>query len=235
MQTYGKPIAMLDFGLLDRGTGNYVALTEKTIRDTQAKIDTMLHLTFDGFINSAFLRQGQANEFSKKSPKERKEVLASILGLDRYENIRRLASERIKQSNTYKLHLTTLNTKLEQELAQAPLIEQQLASLNVKQQEIATKEHEIVLTKKQLDVDMSLLQEKKQKLAMINYQQQQLKSEQESLGIKLKDLFAQWRSVHKQHLKKIDYATLEQQKKEMLDARTISRFCKISSHSSKNF
>ena len=109
-----------------------MALTEKTIRDTQAKIDQILHLTFDAFINSAFLRQGQANEFSKKSPKERKEVLASILGLDRYENIRRLAAERIKQTTAYKLHMSTLSAKLEQELAHEPVIEQKLKELQHK-------------------------------------------------------------------------------------------------------
>jgi len=218
MQTYGKPVAILDFGILDRATQQFVALTEKTIRDTQAKIDNMLHLTFDAFINSAFLRQGQANEFSKKSAKERKEVLASILGLDRYENIRRLASERIKQSNTYKQHLITLNTKLEQELAQAPIIEQQLQELHAKQQEITSKEQAIGLEKKQLDNDASILQEKKQKLAMTLYQQQQLINEQESVRNKLREHFAQWRSIHRQHLKKIDYASLEQQKKETLDA-----------------
>ncbi len=72
--TYGKPYAALDFGILDQLTDNVVSLTDKTIRATQEKIETMIGLDFDSFVNSAFLRQGQSNEFSKKSPKERKEI-----------------------------------------------------------------------------------------------------------------------------------------------------------------
>lgn len=218
MQTYGKPVAILDFGLFDRNTEQFISLTEKTIRDTQAKIDNMLHLTFDAFINSAFLRQGQANEFSKKTAKERKEVLASILGLDRYENIRRLAAERIKQSNTYKLHLVTLNTKLEEELAKAPIIEQQLNALTTKQQEITAQEQAIALEKKELENEAHILQEKKQKIAMVAYQQEQSKNEQENSHSKLREIFTQWRSIHKQNLKKIDYGALEHEKKEILNA-----------------
>jgi DNA repair protein SbcC/Rad50 len=75
--TYGKQYASLDFGLMQED--KFISLTNKTIRDTQAIIETTLGLDFEAFINSAFLRQGQSNEFSKKSPKERKDILGTIL------------------------------------------------------------------------------------------------------------------------------------------------------------
>lgn len=216
MQTYGKPVAILDFGLFDTANDRFVSLTEKTIRDTQAKIDQMLHLTFDAFINSAFLRQGQANEFSKKSPKERKDVLASILGLDRYETIRRLAAERIKQTSNYKMHLQTLQTKLESELAQETSIGQKLAELAHKSQEIAAHEQQLHNTKKILEQEHTRIQEKKQQIAMLLYRQQQIKEEQIIFADTLCSIRMQWRTVHKQQLAKIDYAALEQQKKERI-------------------
>ena len=79
--TYGKPYAAIDFGIIDEENDTVKPLTEKTIRGTQQKIEETIHLDYDAFINSAFLRQGQSNEFSKKSAKDRKEILANILGL----------------------------------------------------------------------------------------------------------------------------------------------------------
>ena len=225
MQTYGKPVAIVEFGLYDSAQDRFVPLTDKTIRDTQHKIDQTLHLTYDAFINSAFLRQGQANEFSKKSPKERKEVLGAILGLDQYENIRRLASERIKQTTTYKLHISTLNEKLAQELTHAPLISQKLIEVSQKQNEIATQEQQLSAAKQLFEKDTATLQDKKQELAMHVYKQQQLAQEQHTLQQQLRQLFFQWRSIHKQRLQNIDYAQLENQKKELVD--TIKNHQKI--------
>ena len=88
---YGKPHAHIDFGTLDTATDYFHALTEKTMRKTQERIDTIIGLSYDSFINSCFLRQGQSNEFSKKSPKERKEVLATILGITLTTTLRLIA------------------------------------------------------------------------------------------------------------------------------------------------
>ena len=217
MQTYGKPVTLLEFGFFDPSHDKFVPLTEKTIRDTQAKIDQMLHLTFDAFVNSAFLRQGQANEFSKKSPKERKDVLASILGLDRYEAIRRLAGERIKQTNTYKIHLSTLNTKLEQELAHATIIAQQLNALNQQQHALMQQEQSLEQEKANLYNELLANQKAQQQYALVKYQFQQLTTEQHSLRQQLQNIFNQWRTVHKQQLHAIDFSKLEQQKKDYVD------------------
>src|SRR5579862_1326554 len=72
-KTYGKPHAALDFEIFDPINQRFVSLTDKTIRTTQEKIECLIGIDFETFINSAFLRQGQSNEFSKKSPKERKQ------------------------------------------------------------------------------------------------------------------------------------------------------------------
>lgn len=218
MQTYGKPVTLLDFGLLDPATDRYVSLTEKTIRDTQAKIDSMLHLTFDAFINSAFLRQGQANEFSKKSPKERKEVLAAILGIDRYESIRKLASEKIRQTTTYKLHLTSLSQKLEQELATGPTISQQLLEVQEKQKEISKHEQQLLEQLSQLEKQALELANRKQQYTMVEYQANQLLQEQETMRIQLRELFSQWRNIHRSLLTQKNFSQLEEQKKLLIDA-----------------
>jgi exonuclease SbcC len=62
--------------------GGFKSISGNSIAQTQQKITGTLHMDYDTFVNSAFLRQGHADEFTTKRPAERKEVLASILGLD---------------------------------------------------------------------------------------------------------------------------------------------------------
>src|SRR5579863_6150601 len=111
METYGKPITVLEFGMLESESDTLIPLTDKTIRTTQEKIEQTLRLDFDSFSNSAFLRQGSSNEFSKKSPKDRKQILATILGLDQYEVIRKLATEKVKDAFNKKTVLMALQEK----------------------------------------------------------------------------------------------------------------------------
>ena len=69
-----------------------------TISETQGKIEQLVGMDYDTFINSAFLLQGRADEFTNKTPAERKAVLAAILGLDAYDRYREKA--RLMQSET---------------------------------------------------------------------------------------------------------------------------------------
>ncbi len=71
-------------------------LTEGTIKATQQKIIDTLHLSYETFVNSAFLRQGHADEFTTKGPMDRKRILADILGLAHYDLLEEKAKEKLK-------------------------------------------------------------------------------------------------------------------------------------------
>src|SRR5688572_5613299 len=73
------------------------SIGENTIRATQEKIIRLLKLDYPTFINSAFLMQGRADEFTTKSPGERKAILGEILGLDAWVSYEERAKRRIKQ------------------------------------------------------------------------------------------------------------------------------------------
>jgi DNA repair protein SbcC/Rad50 len=62
-------------------------LTRASIRETQEVLDELLGLDYATFINSAFLLQGRSDEFTKKRPNERKDILARILNLEIYERL----------------------------------------------------------------------------------------------------------------------------------------------------
>lgn len=76
----------------------YRPLTGSTQRETQATIESTLGLDYDTFINSAFLLQGRSDEFTKKRPSQRKEILASILNLSRYEALASMARDRWREA-----------------------------------------------------------------------------------------------------------------------------------------
>lgn len=73
-------------------------LSEGRIRDTQAAIETLLRMNYDTFINASFLLQGQADEFTTKSPNRRKEILSDLLGVSIWEQYREAAASRRKEA-----------------------------------------------------------------------------------------------------------------------------------------
>lgn len=83
------------------------SLTEGTIKQTQEKIIKTLRLPYEIFVNSSYLRQGHADEFTVKSASERKEILAEILGLSLYDNLEEKAKLHKRESQS-KLEITQM-------------------------------------------------------------------------------------------------------------------------------
>ena len=109
----------LEFQIQTSG-GQFRTLTQKGIRSTQALIDDYLKIDYDTFINSAYLRQGKADEFMLKKPTDRKQILADLLKLDRYEQLADRAKDSAKQ---YKLQVEVSTDNLAQAQVQLAEIE----------------------------------------------------------------------------------------------------------------
>ena len=69
-------------------------LSGSTQHETQRVVHEVVKLSYDTFVNSAFLMQGKADAFTLKSPGERKQVLAEILNLAQYDVYQERAKER---------------------------------------------------------------------------------------------------------------------------------------------
>jgi len=78
-----------------RENGKWKGLSEATILATQKKLIGLLHLDFDTFVNSAFIQQGKADEFTRKTPTQRKDVLADVLGLAQWTAYESRAKDRL--------------------------------------------------------------------------------------------------------------------------------------------
>ena len=60
-------------------------ITGNSVRETEARIREILHMDYETFINTAFLRQGDADRFTTSTPAGRKATLAEVLDLSYYE------------------------------------------------------------------------------------------------------------------------------------------------------
>ncbi len=72
-------------------------LTERTLRETQARIESTLQLDYETFVNASFFLQGKADQFSQQNAARRKEVLSSVLGLEIWETYRERTAARRKE------------------------------------------------------------------------------------------------------------------------------------------
>ncbi|MBD2464550.1 AAA family ATPase [Oscillatoria sp. FACHB-1407] len=99
------------------------SLTERNMRSTQHLILQHLKLDYETFINSAYLRQGRADEFMLKRPGERKQILADLLKLRQYDDLAEQAKERSRQLKAevtlLERNLEVITTQLEQRQALA--------------------------------------------------------------------------------------------------------------------
>ncbi|MGB3514453.1 MAG: exonuclease subunit SbcC [Microcoleaceae cyanobacterium] len=91
----------------------FKSLTQKGVRATQQTIIEHIKLDYDTFVNSAYLRQGRADEFMLKRPNERKEILANLLKLDQYDTLGEKAKD-ISRQHKAKVELLEQNLETNQ-------------------------------------------------------------------------------------------------------------------------
>ncbi|MBI4835792.1 MAG: SMC family ATPase [Candidatus Abawacabacteria bacterium] len=81
-------------------------LTDATISATQERINELIGIDYDLLISSAFLRQGDAQEFTQKSPSKRKELLATILNLERYVQWHEISKNQLREAESKQQAIT---------------------------------------------------------------------------------------------------------------------------------
>ncbi len=101
-------------------------LTSDSIRGTQQAIIDHLGLDYDTFINSAYLRQGHADEFTVQPPAQRKHVLSTVLGLDRWAVYQERAKTVLASAQGQMRELDRRLGDTEAELARRPAFEADL-------------------------------------------------------------------------------------------------------------
>lgn len=151
-----------------QGNG-FRSLSAKGVRSTQQLILDHLKLDYETFVNSAYLRQGRADEFMLKRPAERKQILADLLKLNQYDELAEQAKDKSRQFK-----------------GQVELLERNLESIRVQLQDgdaIASQQAQLEAVLNQLQSEQSASLEQLTRLQSSQHQrhtwQQQLSLQQQ--------------------------------------------------------
>jgi exonuclease SbcC len=134
-------------------TGKWRSLTSASVRQTQKQITELLRMDFDTFVNSAYLRQGKADEFTTRPPSERKQILSDILGLAYFDKLQEKAKERARE-------LKTEVELLSREISNLPTIETSL-----KEKSAVIEIHKLLLTES--EAQLSQLEAEVERVAIL--------------------------------------------------------------------
>jgi DNA repair protein SbcC/Rad50 len=167
------------------------SITGKGVRATQQLIVEHIKLDYETFVNSAYLRQGRADEFMVKRPGDRKQVLADLLKLSQYDLLAERAKEQARQIKS-----------------QMDGMEQQLVSLQTQLQPHAKTVQEQVELEATIAEIQAQMERDRQHLHHLQQQQQQRQIWEKQLN---------WQQQQHQNLHhdcqrlRQDMATLQQQ------------------------
>ena len=163
------------------------------INPTQRRINELLSMDYDTFVNSAFIVQGRADEFTQKNARQRKEVLGRILGLGRYDQLQGMArvryQEHQRQSETQQTRLGELDAELakrEDYEADLRAVDDRLALLG---SEIGNREK----AQAELEAQRLALAQTRQRVAELERTQQRVAERKQQVFAELENLREQQR------------------------------------------
>ncbi|MGF1518982.1 MAG: AAA family ATPase [Nodosilinea sp.] len=145
-------------------------LTQRGVRATQLLICRHLRLDYDTFINSAYLRQGGADDFMLKRPGDRKQILADLLKLHNYDHLAEKAKDQARQA---KAEATLRQTQLDELVAAIADYEPTLHRQAQLQQELHSLDQEQERDRDQLQALRALEQRCQGQQQQIDMQRQQ--------------------------------------------------------------
>ncbi|MBI2954322.1 MAG: SMC family ATPase [Chloroflexi bacterium] len=190
----GKNVRMqlvLDFQVCHDET--FRSIAGNSADETQKKIVETLRMEYDTFVNSAFLRQGRADEFTAKAPAKRKEVLADILGLGYYDELAERAKARVKRCQAEAADLMASVREIDRELARKPEFEAQLKAVQHElkgiENAIAGVEVEVATAKarkSELDIKARQLADLEGRIRQVKQEIGELRCEIERLGQRIR-------------------------------------------------
>ena len=185
-------LSALELHGFDPATRSYRALSGNSIRDTEAKIVQLLHMNYDTFVNSVFILQGRADEFTTRRPGERKRILSEILGLSVFDELQGRARERHARLDQEAKSIAERLHGLQQQVARKPDL---AAAVQAHRETLAGLQAEL----KEAQESLTHLQQRRnalelqqQRLQDVSRRLQQIRQEQDDLAPQL--------ALHRQHL-----------------------------------
>jgi DNA repair protein SbcC/Rad50 len=170
-----------------RTENGWKPLTEKTTRETQARIEQTLRLDFETFVNASFFLQGRADQFTQQNATRRKEVLSNILGLEMWEEYKNRTAEKRKSLEREVDEIEGRIREIDAELAEEDLRKARLAELesSLSQLMAARTVHESIL--ENIKRNATLIDEQRKMTSMLSEGLERARSAHAGLEDRLAD------------------------------------------------
>jgi len=172
--------------------GKFKSLTERKVQSTQQTIVSHLKMDYETFINSAYLRQGRADEFMLKRPSDRKQILADMLALSQYDQLAERAKDMARTSKAEAAVLENLLSHLREQIQAGEAIAPQLEILRsqlIDLQVWESRDHQRLQVVEELQNKYQIL------LQQLTWQQQQQSSLMANLTQSSRQLASQQRQL----------------------------------------
>lgn len=160
-------------------------LTEATLRATEERIRQTLRLDYETFINASFFLQGKADQFAQQRPADRKRILASILGLEVWEQYK---DEALKRRRARELELANCEGILVEYASELNEEQERIAALKTLQQEHETQNALAQASKQIVDQQRLIADRLESDKKLLEKQSAEIKRLQSELDKKLDDL-----------------------------------------------
>ena len=182
----------LELQIFSPEDGGYKTLSEEgSVRKTQESLNKLLRMNYDTFINSAFILQGRADEFTKRNARERKTILTDILGLSRYDDLAALARAQVQEAEKNQHIIQAKYEEIEAATAQKDDL---LKQRNTLDEGLTTLEQNIEQSEKSLeDLRQTLTQRER-----VTAQLEALQTDQQRITTDLQDLQTQIETTQKE-------------------------------------
>lgn len=167
----------LEFQVFNQEDNEYISLTGPSLRKTQEKITKTLRIDYQTFINSAFILQGRIDEFSRKSARERKEILSEILGLSRYDELANLAKSHLREINNIIMAKESRLEYIYQETANFDFYKEKIKELSESYKDISRKIKTEEVKVGKLKEEINLLKHKSEQCAELEGRIEQQRQE----------------------------------------------------------
>jgi exonuclease SbcC len=138
----------LEFQGFDPVAETFKSISGNSIRETEAKIVQLLRMNYETFVNSVFVLQGRADEFTTRRPGERKRMLGEILGLGIFDELEAQAKTHRGDLDYTVKNLQQRIAELQQEVAEKDAL---ATAVQAHQELLAQIQREILEMQKRLD------------------------------------------------------------------------------------
>ncbi len=169
--------------------GTFRTLSEgEGINPTQRRINELLSMDYDTFVNSAFIVQGRADEFTRKNARQRKEILGRILGLERYDQLQGMARTRYQEHQRQSEALQTRLNELDAELAKREDYEADLRAVDERLALLGSEIGNREKTQAELETQRLALVRIRQRVAELEREQQRVAERKQAISTELENL-----------------------------------------------